>query len=47
MDFQQLANEAFSDLPKKHGRPADVNRYRSDAAPMRNKRGASVRGHEM
>lgn len=46
MDFQQLANEVFSDLLK-HGRPRDVNRCRSDAVPMRNKRGASERGHEM
>jgi hypothetical protein len=38
MDFQQLANEVFSDLLKKHGRPTDVNRCRSDAAPKRDKR---------
>jgi hypothetical protein len=24
MDFQELADEAFSDLLKKHGRPADL-----------------------
>jgi hypothetical protein len=24
MDFQELANEAFSDLLKKHGRPTDL-----------------------
>jgi predicted DNA-binding ribbon-helix-helix protein len=25
MDFQELADEAFSDLLKKHGRPTDLN----------------------
>jgi hypothetical protein len=24
MDFQELADEAFSDLPKKYGRPTDL-----------------------
>jgi hypothetical protein len=26
MDFQELADEAFSDLLKKHGRPVDLSR---------------------
>ena len=38
-DFQELADEAFSDLLRKHGRPSDLKTAlrRSAAAPRRDK----------
>ena len=32
-DFQELADEAFRDLLKKHGRPASLRKRRYGAAP--------------
>ena len=45
MDFQELADEAFRDLLKKHGRPASLKEalrrsagMSADVAPLRGKR---------
>jgi hypothetical protein len=46
MDFQELADEAFSDLLKKHGRPTDLKTaLRESAKEEDSKRPASKKGH--
>jgi len=34
MDFQELVDEAFSDLVKKHGRPTDLKTALRERIPM-------------
>ena len=41
MDFQELADEAFDDLLKKHGRPTDLKSALRQSASNE----GSVRGH--
>jgi len=40
MDFQELADEAFRDLLKKHNRPSDLK------SALRQSAGADAEGHE-
>src|SRR6267378_2092463 len=45
MDFQELADEAFSDLLKKHGRPTDLKTaLRESVKKEDSKRAASKKG---
>jgi hypothetical protein len=41
MDFQELADEAFADLLRKHGRPTDLK------AALRQSAGASATVHKL